>query len=119
MPEPEKEPGYAYRWIRTATLGHSDALNVSSRRREGWEPVKLADHPELNLVSDKADIVEVGGLMLCKNSQELVDDRNAYYSELSEKQVESVDNSYLRENDPRMPMLKPSRKSTTTFGSRE
>jgi len=29
--------------------------------------------------------------------------------------MESVDNTYMRENDPRMPMFKE-RKSTVTFG---
>ena len=30
--------------------------------------------------------------------------------------VESIDNNYLRESDPRMPMLEPQRNSRTTFG---
>jgi hypothetical protein len=30
--------------------------------------------------------------------------------------MEAVDNNYLKENDPRMPMLQPDRKTRTTFG---
>ncbi len=121
LPDPAPMDGYVYRWIRTAARGHADPLNVSTRKREGWEPVKASDHPELQIVSDInpvfKDGVEVGGLMLCKTSKENADARKEYYQEITEKQMESVDNSYLRENDPRMPLLKPSRKSRTSFGS--
>ena len=47
LPSPTPEPGYAYRWIRTSTQGQVDATNVSSKLREGWEPVKAVDHPEI------------------------------------------------------------------------
>jgi hypothetical protein len=61
--------------------------------------------------------VEVGGLLLCRNSKENVEARNEHYRNLAHRQMESVDNNYLRENDPRMPMLKPERSTKTTFGS--
>ena len=51
LPSPTPEPGYTYRWIRTSTQGQVDATNVSSKLREGWEPVKAADHPEITLVT--------------------------------------------------------------------
>ena len=121
LPDPEPQEGYVFRWIRTSSIGISDPLNVSTRRREGWEPVKAADHPELQIMSDvnavMSDGIEIGGLMLCKTSRENADARKAYYNNLSEKQMEGVENSFLRENDPRMPLLKPMRKTRTTFGS--
>ena len=47
-----------------------DVRNVSVRRREGWEPCRAEDHPELELSLDvgtkKSGNVEIGGLMLCK-----------------------------------------------------
>ena len=51
LPSPNPEPGYTYRWIRTSTHGQVDATNVSSKLREGWEPVKAVDHPEITLVT--------------------------------------------------------------------
>lgn len=119
LPEPDQEDGYKYRWIRTATLGKADPLNVSTRRREGWEPVKAADHPELAMYVDKAPSgnVEIGGLMLAKASNEMIEARDEYYNNLATRQIESVDNNYMRESDPRMPLLKPQRKSRTTFGT--
>ena len=72
LPEFKKVPGWAYRWIRTSVMNEADNLNVSSKMREGWEPVKLADHPEMKLMVDQnsrfKDGVEIGGLLLCKKS---------------------------------------------------
>lgn len=121
LPTPHPEKGYSYRWVRVGSRGSLDNKNVSARFREGWEPVNAKDHPELALVSDThgasfQDGVEIGGLLLCKTSKEKVDARNEYYSSLAHQQMASVDNNYLRENDPRMPLLKPERRSRTTFG---
>jgi hypothetical protein len=119
LPDPTPEPGYAYRWIRIASLGKDDATNISGKLREGWEPVRAADHPEIRLFGSSnpkfPDCVEVGGLLLCKTPVEFTDQRNAYYRQQAEAQMNSVDNTYMRENDPRMPMFKE-RKSTVTFG---
>ena len=119
LPDPTPEPGYAYRWIRIASLGKDDATNISGKLREGWEPVKASDHPEIRLFGSNnarfPDSVEVGGLLLCKTPVEFTEQRNSYYRNQAEAQMNSVDNTYMRENDPRMPMFKE-RKSTVTFG---
>lgn len=119
LPEPDKQPGYAYRWIRVSTLQNADPRNISAKLREGWEPVKLEEQPKFQLLIDPnsrfKDNIEVGGLLLCKTPQELVDQRNKYYQNQSENQMESVDNSLMRQNDPRMPLFNE-RKSTTSFG---
>ena len=119
LPDPTPEEGYAYRWIRVSTLNKADATNVSSKLREGWEPVKASDHPEIRLFGSAngqfPDSVEVGGLLLCKTPVEFTEQRNAYYSKQAEAQMQSVDNTFMRENDPRMPMFKE-RSSKVTFG---
>jgi len=119
LPDPTPEPGYAFRWIRISTLTKADATNLSSKLREGWEPVKASDHPEIRLFGSTngqfPDSVEVGGLLLCKTPVEFVDQRNAYYGQQAEAQMQSVDNTFMRENDPRMPMFKE-RSSKVTFG---
>jgi hypothetical protein len=123
LPVPIPEPGYAFRWIRTSMLGNADAKNVSARIREGWEPVRAEDHPELQLVSEGDSrfpgCVEVGGLLLCKTAIENVTARNRYYEKRAAEQISSVDNSFLRENDSRMPLSRPERRTRTTFGSGE
>jgi hypothetical protein len=119
LPDPTPEEGYAYRWIRIATLGKDDATNISGKLREGWEPVKASDHPEIRLFGASngrfPDSVEVGGLLLCKTPVEFTQQRDAYYRQQSEAQMAAVDNTYMRENDPRMPMFKE-RRSEVTFG---
>ena len=119
LPDPNPEAGYAYRWIRIASLGKDDATNISGKLREGWEPVRASDHPEIRLFGSSngkfPDSIEVGGLLLCKTPVEFTEQRNDYYRKQSEAQMQSVDNTYMRENDPRMPMFKE-RKSTVTFG---
>jgi hypothetical protein len=119
LPKFEQQPGWAYRWIRTSMVGQSDARNVSSKMREGWEPVKLADHPEMQYYVDPnsrfKDSVEIGGLLLCKTPQEFVIQRNAYYAAQAQSQTDAVDNNLMKESDARMPLFKE-RKSTTTFG---
>jgi len=119
LPDPNPEEGYAFRWIRVSTLGNNDPMNVSSKLREGWEPVKVSDHPELqHLCDEKSRIpgtLEVGGLVLCRTPKELVDQRNAFYTGQATGQMESVDNTFMRENDPRMPLFKQ-RRSEVSFG---
>jgi hypothetical protein len=61
-------------------MNEADNLNVSSKMREGWEPVKLADHPEMK-----------------------------------QQQADAVDNSFMKQSDPRMPLFAES-KATTSFG---
>lgn len=119
LPEIKKEPGWSYRWIRTSMMGQADATNVSSKMREGWEPVSLSAHPELKLFVDSntrfKDSVEVGGLLLCKIPEEFVEQRSAYYNKQTQAQTEAVDNSFMKENDARMPLFKEKR-SSTSFG---
>lgn len=106
LPDPTPEPGYVYRWVATHVLGQSEVTNVSRRMREGWEPVKAADHPELMLMgNEKTGNVEIGGLMLCKIAKEKAEARDDYYNQQAQNQMESVDNSFMRQNDSRMPLL--------------
>ena len=120
LPDPTPAPGWKYRWIRTSMLGQSDAQNVSVRMREGWEPVPSEEVPELRLRTDpKREFkgnIEVGGLLLCKAPAEVADGRRQYYEDLAARQIQSVDNNIMREQDSRMPLLNPERRTRVTFG---
>ena len=119
LPEPDKQAGYAYRWIRTSTLNQADPRNLSAKLREGWEPVMLEEQPQFKLLVDPTsrfkDNIEIGGLLLCKTPEEFVKQRNGYYSRQAEQQMEAVDNTLMRQNDPRMPLFNE-RKMTSSFG---
>lgn len=119
LPEPTKEAGYTYRWIRVSMLGQADARNVSSKLREGWEPVRIEEQPQFKMLVDPdsrfKDNIEVAGLLLCKMPDEMAKQRNDYYAQQSKAQIESVDNNFMRENDQRMPLFSEKRTSTS-FG---
>ena len=53
LPDPTPEPGWVYHWVGTHILGQANPTNVSQKMREGWEPVKAVDHPELMLLGNE------------------------------------------------------------------
>jgi hypothetical protein len=120
LPDPEPEEGYAFRWIRLSTLNNPDPVNISTKLREGWEPVKASEQPKLRLISNPngrfPDGIEVGGLLLCKTPVEFTHQRDEYYQNQANTQMESVDNNYMRQSDPRMPVFKE-RSSKVTLGT--
>ena len=117
LPDPTPEPGYVYRWVATHVLGQAEPTNVSRKMRDGWEPVKAADHPELMITGNAATgNVEIGGLMLCKMPAERARSRDDYYDQQAQNQMESVDNHFMRNNDSRMPLF-ADRKSSTSRGA--
>ena len=119
LPEPDRQPGYAYRWIRVSMVGQADASNVSSKLREGWEPVRIEEQPQFKMLVDPnsrfKDNIEVAGLLLCKIPEELMAQRREYFAKKNRAQIESVDNNFMRENDPRMPLFRE-KQSKTSFG---
>ena len=119
LPEPDKQPGYNYRWIRVSTMNNADPRNLSAKLREGWEPVAIEEQPNFRLLADPhsrfKDNIEVGGLLLCKTPEEFVEQRNAYYAKQTQAQTDAVDNSFMSQSDPKMPLFRE-RKSTTSFG---
>ena len=120
LPSPDPRDGWQHRWVRTSTLGTADPSNISSKLREGYEPCKAEDYPELMMHAStegrfKGNI-EVGGLLLCRIPSEFMVQRAKHFANLNQSQMESVDNNFLRENDPRMPLFSE-KKSKVTFGS--
>lgn len=123
LPVPNPMPGWAFRWIRISTQGEGDPTNASLRLREGWVPVRVKDHPELHYLSTQdqksrwKDNVEIGGLVLCKIPERVSKQRSAAMRQIAAQQMAAVDNTLMKENDPRMPLLTPQKKSSTSFGN--
>ena len=119
LPSPTPQPGYVFHWVRVSTQGQADATNVSSKLREGWEPVKVSEQPRFQLLIDPnsrfKDNIEIGGLLLCKTPLEFIEQRTKHYRDQTDAQTTAVDNNFMRENDPRMPLF-AERKSSTSFG---
>jgi len=119
LPEPDKEPGYAYRWIRVSTLGNADARNISKHLREGLEPVRVEEQPKFSLLIDPnsrfKDNIEIGGLLLCKYPTEFAQQRREFFDRQTQAQKDGVDNTFMRQNDVRMPLFREVR-SSSSFG---
>jgi hypothetical protein len=131
LPDPDPKPGYVHRWVRIDTYGTPDPKNYNARMREGWEPCRAEDYPEItsqmmpnnprgtaagrNPDQSISGNIIIGGLMLCRMPQEIADARKRYYANLGERQLEAVNQSYMNNASPDMPKLNESR-TRTRFG---
>ena len=120
---PPAPKGFKHRWIRTETMGQDDTGNVSKKLREGWEFVRaeevkneLGDHDYPVIQQGQYQgLIGVGGLVLARIPEEIIDQRSAYYKNKTKNQQEAVDNDILREQRPEMP-INIDRQSRVTFG---
>ena len=119
LPEPDKQPGYAYRWVRVTVLEKADQRNITGKFREGWEPVAVEEQPKFQMLIDPdsrfKNNIEIGGLLLCKCPAEFMEQRSEHFAQITQAQTDAVDNSLMRQSDPRMPLFREN-KSSTSFG---
>ena len=120
---PPAPKGFKHRWIRTESVGFMDTGNVSKKLREGWEFVRaeeiknqLGDH-DYPVVREGQyqGLIGVGGLVLARIPEEVVEQRKKYFENITADQVKSVDNDILREQRPEMP-VNIDRQSRVSFG---
>ena len=120
LPMPNERPGWKHRYIRISMMGTADPSNISSKLREGYEPVRAEEYPELMMHANTEGRfkgnVEIGGLLLCRIPEEFLKQRAAFYNNQNKAQMESVDNTFMKDSDPRMPLFAEKR-SKVTFGS--
>ena len=118
---PKPPAGYVHRWIRIAMRGEEDKMNVNSKLREGWEPVRADEYPdyEAPVIDDGryAGIIGQGGLMLCRIPVETAQERSAYYGTRTREQMVAVDQDLMKEQHPSMP-INQTRQSRVSFGGR-
>ena len=101
-----------------SSLGEIDTLNVNAYRREGWDYCKPEDYPELfDVASEDGERIEVGGLVLVKAPARLIAQRDQYYRDMSNRQMEAMNNQLMAESDSRMPLFSE-RQTKTTRGPR-
>ena len=118
---PDPPAGYVHRWIRVAMRGEEDKINVHSKLREGWEPVRADEYPEFEApVIDEgrySGVIGNGGLMLCRIPEETVHERSAYYGNRTREQMQAVDQDLMKDQHPSMPITRD-RRSRVSFGGR-
>ena len=116
---PEAPAGYVQRWIRTAMRGEDDKMNVNTKLREGWEPVRKDEYPDYEAPTiDEGrfeGVIGQGGLMLCRIPVETAQERSAYYGNLTREQMVAVDQDLMKDQHPSMP-ISNSRQSRVSFG---
>jgi len=117
---PPAPNGFKHRWIRAETIGQIDSKNVSARMREGWEFVRADEYPNTDwpqMESGKYEgVIAVGGLMLARIPEEIVEQRKKYFAQTAQDKDDAVANDPLRDQHPSMPVHNESRRSRVTFG---
>ena len=116
---PEAPAGYVHRWIRTAMRGEDDKMNVNTKLREGWEPVRKDEYPDYEAPTiDEGrfeGVIGQGGLMLCRIPVETAQERSAYYGTRTREQMAAVDQDLMKDQHPSMP-ISNNRQSRVSFG---
>ena len=117
-PAPE---GFTHRWIRSEVRGFDDRKNISARLREGWELVRKEEYPDFEAPTIDSGRYEgvfgVGGLLLARIPEEIVEERQEYFNQMSSDAMAAVDNDLLKESQHHsMAIQKPERQSRVTFG---
>ena len=115
---PPAPDGFKHRWIRAEVLGVEDNKNLSARLREGFELVRADSDGEYPTIQDgkHAGVIGVGGLLLAKIPEEIVEERMAYFADRTQDRDDAVESDLLKEQHPSMPISKPERQSRVTFG---
>ena len=116
---PPAPTGFRHQWIRSEILGASDAKNVASSLREGWELVRADQYPEMDypaMTEGKyAGVIGVGGLVLARISEEIAQSREQYFATQNKERDQAIDNDLMKEQHPSMP-INQDRQSRVTFG---
>ena len=119
---PPAPNGFKHRWIRAEAVGQMDQKNVSAKLREGWEFVRADEYPEMEWPSIDSGryegVIAVGGLMLARIPNEIVDQRKAYFAKQTQDKDDAITNDPLKDQHPSMPISKE-RSSRVTFGGKK
>ena len=119
---PPAPAGFKHRWIRAEVVGQLDNKNVSARLREGWEFVRADEYPSEEwpqLDSGKYEgVIAVGGLMLARIPEEIVEERNAYFHQLTKDKDEAIASDPLKDQHPSMP-ISSERSTRVSFGGKK
>ena len=120
---PPAPTGYRHQWIRAEILGQSDAKNIASSLREGWELVRADEYPDSQYPTDTqgryAGIIGVGGLLLARIPEEIELQIDAYYKKQNDAKEEAVDNNLMKEQHPSMKFSKESNTRVTFGGTKK
>jgi len=122
---PKPRPGYVQRWIRMGVKGKDDAVNISRKFREGWQP-RAADTVPSSYQTAKighgrfAGFIGVEGMLLCELPVKNNDQRKRFIREQTDKKVKAIDADLQRANKANQgPGFGEIQKSSRTIPVRE
>lgn len=100
LPDPPQRDGWVHHWVRGSSRGETDKMNMARAIREGWVPCQASEYPEVieaMIGEDRGrNLIEFGGLILCRLSTAKKAARDKYFKNLSLRQIDSV-NQKLRD----------------------
>ena len=116
---PPAPTGFRHQWIRAEILGQSDAKNVASSLREGWELVRGDEYPDSQYPTMHegryAGVIGVGGLLLARIPEEIALQIEEYYKKQTQDKEEAINSNLMKEQHPSMRFSKDS-STRVTFG---
>ena len=117
---PNAPDGFRHRWVRTEIMGFQDTKNIQGRLRSGYELVRADEYPDSDFpaITDGkyAGVIGHGGLVLTRVPEEIARQREEYYRQQAQDQVDATDNDLLKEQDRRMPI--DIDRTSRTFGGK-
>lgn len=94
---PPPRPGMRQRWVRVAIGDKEDVKNVARMNKQGWRPRRVETVPG-NFAPDQLlkqgrfeGCIGAEGLVLCEMPEALAKQRDAYYRDKRNRQMEGVD----------------------------
>ena len=123
IPESRKEADMEYIWVRHELLNNPDDSNVHERLREGYEPVKPDElgidyHADVMTSGKHAGTVRAGDLILMKNTEEFVAEKQAYYDKQTERMGQAYSKEYQNAGSSAMPTQDESTSSVIRGGGK-
>ena len=120
---PPAPTGFRHQWIRAEILGQSDAKNVASSLREGWELVRGDEYPDSQYPTMHegryAGVIGVGGLLLARIPEEIALQIDDYYKKQTRDKQEAVENNLMKEQHPSMRFTNESNTRVTFGGTKK
>ena len=120
---PPAPTGYRHQWIRSEILGTSDAKNVASSLREGWELVRADEYPDTQypeITEGKyVGVIGVGGLLLARIPEEIALQIEEYYKKQTQDKEEAINSNLMKEQHPSMKFSNESNTRVTFGGTKK
>jgi hypothetical protein len=120
---PDPRPGFANKWVRFRSGNSEDMDNLDKYMSQGWRPVSRSTAKKVHALTANSDskfgqYIVKRGLILMELPEKLWAQRRAYYDAKLNQMTESIDRNLFKEQDKRMPLLTPERKTQVSLTAR-